>query len=98
MITSIFKVHGCGEMTQAPSQQGGVLYKKPIRLQEFAGTNRSDTPDRLSNGIVATMLGSLAQNTYSPGDLVVCSLRFSIREYQGQWYQDITVVDIQRLQ
>lgn len=96
MITGIYKVLGCGDLTQAPSQSapGGVLYKKQIRLQEFAGNNRQDTPDRASNSIVATMLGNLAQCNFQSGTLVMVSLRCSIREYQGQWYQDLTVVDI----
>lgn len=99
MITAIYKVLGCGDLTQAPSQsqQGGILYKKQIRLQEFAGYNRQDTPDRASNAIVATMLGNLAQCNFYEGDLVLCSFRFGIREYQTQWYQDVTVVDIQKL-
>lgn len=99
MITAIYKVLGCGDPTQAPSrsQQGGILYKKQIRLQEFAGYNRSDVPDRQSNSLQATLLGNMAEGNFYANELVVCSLRFSIREYEGMWYQDITVVDIQKL-
>lgn len=99
MINGIFKVLGCGDLTEAPSQsqQGGILYKKPIRLQEFSGFNRLDSPERISNAVVATMLGNLAQCNFPEGSLVVVSLRTSIREYQGQWYQDITVADIAKL-
>lgn len=99
MITAIYKVLGCGELTQAPNQnqQGGILYKKQIRLQEFAGSSRNDKEERLSNSIVATMMGNLAQCHFTEGDLVLCSIRFSIRLYQGQWYTDETVVEIQKL-
>lgn len=100
MITNDFKVLGCGDLMQVPCQkaEGGMILKKFIRLQEFGGSNRNDTPDRSSNSIVATLMGNAAQCNYSPGTLVKAALRFSIREYQGSWYQDIVVSEIQDLQ
>jgi hypothetical protein len=100
MITNDFKVLGCGNLIQVPSQkaEGGMILKKYIRLQEFGGSNRNDTPDRSSNSIVATLMGNAAQCNYSAGTLVKAALRFSIREYQGTWYQDIVVSEIQDLQ
>lgn len=99
MITGIYRVLGCGDLIQVPSQKadGGMMYKRFIRLQEFGGYNRQDTPDRQSNAIIATMMGNLAQCMFYQNELVNVSLRFSIREYQGNWYQDITVADIAKL-
>ena len=100
MITGIYRVIGCSDLIQVPSQKsdGGMMYKRFIRLQEFGGYNRQDTPDRLSNSILATMMGNLAQCVFYENELVNISLRFAIREYQGNWYQDITVADITKFQ
>lgn len=97
--TEIFKVLGCGDIIQTPSQksEGGFINKRFIRLQEFGGSNRQDSVDKASNAIVATMLGSIAQSVFNPGDLVLVSYRTSIREYQGSWYQDTTISDITKL-
>lgn len=99
MITGIFKVLGCGDLIQVPSQkaEGGFINKKFIRLQEFGGYNHQDTADRQSNAIIATMIGNTAQCNFYSGDLVAVSYRTSIREYQGNWYQDITIVEITKL-
>ncbi len=99
MKTGIYRVLGCGDLIQVPSQksEGGMMFKRFIRLQEFGGYNRQDSPDRLSNAIVATMMGNTAQCLFHQNELVNVSLRFSIREYQGTWYQDVTVADIVKL-
>lgn len=99
MITAIYRVLGCSDLIQVPSQkkEGGFINKKFIRLQEFGGWNSSDTADRQSNSIIATMMGNLAQCNFHKTDVVQVSLRFAIREYQGNWYQDVTVVDIHKL-
>lgn len=95
----IYKVLGCGELMQTPSQksEGGFISKRFIRLQEFGGSNRQDGADRASNAIIATLLGGLAQCMFYKDDIVVASLRMSIREFQGNWYQDITVAEITKL-
>lgn len=99
MITGIYEVLGCGDLTQAPSQnqQGGMLLKRQIRLREFAGQSRYDSTERVSNAIVAAMLGELAKITFEQDDLVIVSLRFQIREYQGNLFQDVVVVDIRKI-
>ena len=43
------------------------------------------------------MLGNLAQCRFYKDDLVMASLRFTTREYNGQVYQDIVVNDISKL-
>ena len=97
--TNIFKVLGCGDLIQMPSQksEGGFISKRTIRRQEFGGSSRQDAADRASNAVVANMVGGLAQCMFYNGDIVMARLRMSIREYQGTWYQDITVVEITKL-
>lgn len=99
MITADFKILGTSDLMQVPSQkaEGGMMLKKFIRLQEFAGSSRQDAPDRIGNAIIATIIGASAQSSFTPGEMVRCALRFTIREYQGSWYQDITVVEIFKL-
>lgn len=95
MITSTFRVVACGELESYTTGNGNQSQKRQLRLQEFGGYNANDNQaQRISNGLVCTMFGNLAQCMFYPNELVVASLRFSVREYQGQWYQDITVTDI----
>lgn len=99
-MTADFRVLGCSNLIQVPSQkaEGGFINKRFIRLQEFGGWNGNDQADRKSNAIIATMIGNTAQCMFYENELVKCSLRFALREYQGNWYQDVTVVDIHKLQ
>lgn len=99
MITGIYRVLGCSDLIQVPSQKadGGFICKKFVRLQEFGGWNSNDTADRLSNSILATMIGNLAQCNFYQNDLVALSYRTSLREYQGNWYQDNTIVEIRKI-
>ena len=71
-----------------PSQkaEGGQISKCNIVLQELGG--------KFENSYVATILGAQANIRFELDDLVVASLRFSTREYNGQTYQDIVVSEI----
>lgn len=98
MITSIFRVVACGEPESYKTSNGTTSQKRQLRLQEFGGWNGNDNlAQRISNGIVGTMFGNIAQSMFNQNEIVVASLRFSAREYQGQWYQDITITDITKL-
>jgi hypothetical protein len=57
-----------------------------IILQDIGG--------KYENSYVATVLGEQANIRFMRDDLVVASLRFSTREYNGQTYQDIVVTEI----
>ena len=57
-----------------------------VVLQELGG--------KFENSYVATILGEQARTRFELNDLVVASLRFSTREYNGQTYQDIVVSEI----
>ena len=99
MITSTFRVVASGELESYNTSNGNQSQKRQVRLQEFGGWNGNDNQAaRISNGIVATLFGNLAQCLFQPNEVVLATLRFSAREYQGQWYQDVTITDIHKLQ
>ena len=87
-MTKIFKVMAQGLTFTVPCQkaEGGKISKCHIVLQELGG--------KYENSYVATVLGEQADTRFAEGDLVVASLRFSTREYNGQEYQDIVVNEI----
>ena len=98
MITKTFRVVACGEPEPYTTGNGNQSEKRQLRLQEFGGYNANDNQaQRISNGLVCTLFGTLAKCMFYPNELVVASLRFSAREYQGNWYQDITVTDLTKL-
>ena len=87
-MKTFFRVQAQSETFQVPSQkaEGGQISKCNIVLQELGG--------KYENSYVATMLGEQANMLFAKEDLVVASLRFSTREYNGQVYQDIVVNEI----
>ena len=87
-MKNLFRVIHQGEPQQIPSQkaEGGQVSKCQIVLQELGG--------KFENMYVCTLFGNGAQCKWYAGDLVFASLRFQAHEYNGQWYQDITVGDI----
>ena len=87
-MKQIFKVMAQSETFYVPSQkaEGGQISKCNVVLQELGG--------KYENSYVATILGEQARIRFELDDLVVASLRFSTREYNGQTYQDIVVSEI----
>ena len=88
----ILKVVKSGDMFSVKSEkaEGGSLNKRNLVLQELGG--------RFENQYVASALGSHAEIELKEGDLVLATLRFQAREYNGQSYQDITVTELMRLE
>ena len=87
-MKGIFKVMAQSETFAVPSQkaEGGQVNKCKIILQDIGG--------KYENSYVATVLGEQANIRFMRDDLVVASLRFSTREYNGQTYQDIVATEI----
>ena len=87
-MKTFFRVQAQSETFSVPSQkaEAGQISKCNIVLQELG--------DKYENSYVATILGEQANIRFMPDDLVVASLRFSTREYNGQTYQDIVVDEI----
>ena len=90
-MKQIFKVTAQSETFSVPSQkaEGGQMSKCNVVLQELGG--------KFENSYVATILGEQAKIRFAKDDLVVASLRFSTREYNGQTYQDIVVSEIAKI-
>ena len=90
-MKSIFKVIAQSETFAVQSQkaEGGQISKCNIVLQELGG--------KYENSYVATILGEQANMHFVKNELVVASLRFSTREYNGQVYQDILISEIVKL-
>jgi hypothetical protein len=87
-MKKIFKVVAQSDTFAVPSQkaEGGQVNKCNINLQDVGG--------KYENSYVAAVLGEQANIRFMRDDLVVASLRFSTREYNGQTYQDIVVTEI----
>lgn len=90
MSTFILKVVTQDTVSYVPSREGGQLAKCIIRLREFGSGKYGDE-------YVCTMFGNLAQCKFYEGDVVSASLRFQAHEVNGQYYQDIVVNDIVKL-
>ena len=74
---------------QSQKVEGGQISKCNIVLQELGS--------KFENSYVATILGEQANIRFAKDELVVASLRFSTREYNGQVYQDILISEIIKL-
>lgn len=87
-MKKIFKVVAQSDTFAVPSQkaEGGQVNKCNIILQDVGG--------KYENSYVAAVLGEQANIRFMRDDLVVASLRFSTREYNGSTYQDIVVTEI----
>ena len=90
-MNKFFRIKAQSETFAVPSQkaEGGQISKCNIVLQELGG--------KFENSYVATILGEQAKMRFAKDELVVASLRFSTREYNGQVYQDIMVNEIVKL-
>lgn len=88
METRILRVVKCGECFTVKSEksEGGVLNKRTLVLQELGG--------KYENSYVVSVLGNLASILFSEGDLVIATLRFQSREYNGQMFMDVVATEI----
>ena len=91
MQERILKVVKSGEMFSVKSEKSetGMLNKRNLVLKELGG--------KYENEYAVSVLGNAASLAFYEGDLVVVTLRFQAREYNGQAFQDVTVTDIQAL-
>lgn len=91
METKILKVVQCGEVVAVPSQkaESGQVMKRTVVLQELGGKYE----DRYS----ATLIGAMAENGFTEGDLVATRLRFQTHEFNGNMYQDVSVLEMSKL-
>ena len=83
MKEMILRVVKCGECFTVKSEksEGGVLNKRTLVLQELGG--------KYENCYVVNALGQ-----FNEGDLVIATLRFQSREYNGQMFMDVVATEI----
>ena len=88
MEARILRVVKCGECFTVKSEksEGGVLNKRTLVLQELGG--------KYANCYVVTALGNLATIQFDEGDIVIATLRFQSREYNGQMFMDVVATEL----
>lgn len=88
MEARILRVLKCGECFTVKSEKSddGVLNKRTLVLQELGG--------KYADSYVVTVLGNLATLEYSEGDIVIATMRFQSREYNGQMYMDVVAIEL----
>ena len=84
----LLKVLSCGDMFSVKREkaENGQLNKRQLVLQELGG--------KYEPTYVVTALGELATMEFSEGELVIATMRFQGREYNGQNYMDIVVTEL----
>lgn len=82
------RVVKCGDAFTVKSEKSetGVLNKRNLVLKELGG--------KYENEYAVSVLGNAASLVFYEGDLVMVTLRFQTREFNGQLFQDITATDI----
>ena len=90
MQTMILRVVKCGECFTVKSEksEGGVLNKRTLVLQELGG--------KYEPTYVVSALGNLATVQFDEGDIVIATLRFQSREYNGQVFMDVVATELIR--
>ena len=88
METKILRVLKCGECFTVKSEksEGGVLNKRTLVLQELGG--------KFEPTYVVSALGNLATIQFNEGDIVIATLRFQSREYNGQMFMDVVATEL----
>ena len=88
METKILRVLKCGECFTVKSEksEGGVLNKRTLVLQELGG--------KFEPTYVVSALGNLATIQFDEGDIVIATLRFQSREYNGQVFMDVVATEL----
>ena len=88
MKEQILRVVKCGECFSVKSEksEGGMLNKRTLVLQELGG--------KYEPTYVVSVLGALATLEFLEGDLVIATLRFSSREYNGQMFMDVVATEL----
>ena len=88
MEARILRVVKCGECLTVKSEksEGGVLNKRTLVLQELGG--------KFEPTYVVSALGNLATIQFDEGDIVIATLRFQSREYNGQVFMDVVATEL----
>ena len=88
-MKTILKVVAQTTTQQVKRQDGTQTQKCTLVLQEIGG--------KYDDSFVAVLLGNMSNCKLAQGDIVAVGLRFTHREYNGQYFMDCTVQDIVKL-
>ena len=96
MNEMILRVVKCGECFTVKSEKSddGVLNKRTLVLQELGGKYANCYVVTAANCYVVTALGNLATIQFDEGDIVIATLRFQSREYNGQMFMDVVATEL----
>lgn len=88
MQTMILRVVKSGELFSVKSEksEGGMLNKRNLVLQELGG--------KYEPTYMVSALGNLATLEFQEGDIVIATLRFQSREYNGQMFMDVIATEL----
>jgi hypothetical protein len=91
MKAMILRVVKCGECFTVKSEksEGGFLNKRTLVLQELGG--------KYEPSYVVSALGNQATVQYNEGDIVIATLKFQHREYNGQVFMDIVATEVAKM-
>ena len=85
MILRVVKCRECFTV-KCEKSDDGVLNKRTLVLQELGG--------KYANCYVVSALGNLATIQFNEGDIVIATLRFQSREYNGQMFMDVVATEL----
>lgn len=90
-MNGIFKViKQCKPTLVNPTESENFKFENcTIVLQEFGG--------KYANSFVCTLFGNAAHCKFYPGETVLAKLGFRAYENNGKFFQDISVIDIEKL-
>lgn len=86
----ILRVVKSGDLFSVKSEksEGGMLNKRNLVLQELGG--------KYEPTYVVSALGNLATLEFQEGDIVIATLRFQSREYNGQMFMDVIATELMK--
>lgn len=87
-MTHIVELVSQGETRTFNDHQG-----KPFNMREVVVRTLEEYPQTF----VAATFGKLAGCTFAPGDLLIADLGFTVREYDGRKYQDVTARHLRKI-
>ena len=91
MQTMLLKVVSCGDMFSVKSEkaENGQLNKRQLVLQELGG--------KYEPSYVVSALGNQATVQFNEGDIVIATLKFQHREYNGQVFMDVVATEVAKM-
>lgn len=88
-MENFYKVVAQSTVLNITKADGTLLPKCTLVLQQIGG--------QYEDSYAVTMLGEQAKERLEPGQFIAAALRFQTHEYNGQYYQDISIKEFVRI-